>query len=61
MVLFAAGREEGLNQKTTNKRVVVMVQAMRGAGADIQLRKGDWPMTTDKQIKVDSPENCRSS
>ena len=55
MVLFAAGREEGLNQKTTNKRVVVMVQAMRGAGADIKLRKGDWPKTADKQIEVYTP------
>lgn len=52
MVLFAAGREESLNQKTTNKRVVVMLQSMRGAGADIKLRKGDWPKTADKQIEV---------
>ena len=41
MSLFAAGREEGLDQKTTNKRVVVMLTAMRGAGAQIKLRKGD--------------------
>lgn len=55
MVLFAAGREEGLNQKTTNKRVVVMLQAMRGAGADLKLRKGDWPKTADKQVEVYTP------
>jgi len=41
MSLFAAGREDGLDQKTTNKRVVVMLTAMRSAGAEIELRKGD--------------------
>lgn len=47
--------KEVLNRSTTNKRAVVMLQAMRGAGADIKLRKGDWPKTTDKQIEVYSP------
>jgi integrase len=59
MSLFAAGREEGLDQKTTNKRVVVMLTAMRGAGAEIKLRKGDWPKTTDKQIEVYTPDELR--
>ena len=52
MMLFAAGREEELNQKTTNRKVVVMLHAMRGAGANIKLRKGDWPKTADKQIEI---------
>jgi len=59
MPLFAAGREEGLDQKTTNKRVVVMLTAMRGAGAEIKLRRGDWPKTTDKQIEVYTPDELR--
>ncbi len=59
MALFGAGREEGLNQKTTNKRVVVMLQAMRGAGAEIKLRKGDWPKTADKQIEVYTPDELK--
>jgi len=59
MAMFAAGREEGRNQKTTNKRVVVMLQAMRGAGAEIKLRKGDWPKTADKQIEIYTPEELR--
>ena len=59
MSLFAAGREEGLNQKTTNKRVVVMLTAMRGAGAEIKLRKGDWPKTADKQIEVYTPDELQ--
>lgn len=59
MALFAAGREEGLNQKTTNRSVVVMLNAMRGAGAEIKLRKGDWPKTTDKQIEIYTPDELR--
>jgi site-specific recombinase XerD len=59
MMMFAAGREEGLNQKTTNRRVVVMLQAMRGAGAEIKLRKGDWPKTADKQIEIYTPDEMQ--
>jgi len=59
MRLFAGGREEGLNQKTTNRRVVVMLHATRGAGAEIKLRKGDWPKTADKQIEVYTPDELQ--
>ena len=52
MKLFAAGRDEELNQKTTNKRVIVMLQAMHRAGANIQLHKGDWPRTVDKRVEI---------
>ncbi len=52
MKLFAAGRDEDLNQKTINKRVIVMLQAMRRAGANIQLHKGDWPRTIDKRVEI---------
>jgi integrase/recombinase XerD len=52
MTLFAAGRDEDLNQKTINKRVIVMLQAMRRAGAHIQLHKGDWPRTVDKRVEI---------
>lgn len=52
MTMFSAGREEGLNQKTINKRVIVMLAAMRGAGARIELRKGDWPKTVEKKIEI---------
>jgi hypothetical protein len=47
IVLFGAGRDEGLNQKTINRKVIAALQAMRGAGAEINLKKGDWPKTTD--------------
>jgi integrase len=52
MTLFGAGRDEGLNQKTTNKKVIVALQSMRRAGAVIDLKKGDWPKTTEKGIDI---------
>jgi integrase len=59
MTLFGAGRDEGLNQKTINKKVIVALQAMRGAGAVIDLKKGDWPKTTDKGIDIYQPEEIQ--
>ncbi len=56
MSMFAAGRAEGLNQKTINRRVIVMLSAMRGAAANIELRKGDWPKTIEKKIEIYQPE-----
>ena len=40
MTLFSAGRAEGLAQSTINRRVKVMLKAMRGAGATITMKKG---------------------
>jgi hypothetical protein len=59
MALFAAGREEDLNQKTINRRVIVMLSAMRGAGASIELRKSDWPKTIEKKIEIYQPEELK--
>ncbi len=59
MQLFAAGREQGLNQKTINRRVTVMLQVVRNSGFDIKLRRGDWPRTAEKQIEVYSPDDLR--
>ncbi len=56
MGLFAVGREEGSNQKTINRRVIVTLIAMRRAGARIELRKGDWPKTIEKKIEIYQPE-----
>lgn len=61
MALFAAGRDEELNQKTINRRVIVMLTAMRGAGAQIALRKGDWPKTVEKKIESINLKNSRNS
>ncbi len=54
--LFAAGREEGLNQKTINKRVTVVLNMVRHHDHDIKLKRGDWPKTTDKKIEVYTDE-----
>jgi integrase len=52
MRLFAKGREEGSNQNTINKRIVVVLGVLRNAGHDIRLTKGDWPKTTTPEVEV---------
>lgn len=54
--LFAAGRKEGLNQKTINKRVTVVLNMVRHHDRDIKLKRGDWPKTTEKKIEVYTDE-----
>ena len=50
--LMGIGREEGLNQKTINKRLIVTLMALRNAGATIEMKKGDWPKTTDGDVEI---------
>ena len=57
--LFAAGRKEGLNQKTINKRVIVVLNMVRHHDHDIRLKKGDWPKTAEKKIEVYADEEIR--
>jgi len=58
MALFTAGREEGLNQKTINGRVMTMLGAMRQGGATtLKLNKGEWPKTADAEIEIYEPED----
>jgi integrase/recombinase XerD len=64
MKMFALGREErlkgrALNQKTINKRVIIMLNAMRSQGAVIEMKKGDWPKTIDKKIEIYQPEELK--
>ena len=56
LALFAAGRKEGLNQKTINKRVTVLLNMVRHHDHDIKLKRGDWPKTTEKKIEVYTDE-----
>jgi len=61
MRMFAEGREERLrgvplNQKTINKRVIVMLNAMRSQGATIEMKRGDWPKTVEKKVEIYQPE-----
>ncbi len=64
MMMFALGRQERMkgrafNQKTINKRVIIMLNAMRSQGAVIELRKGDWPKTVDKKVEMYQPEELK--
>ncbi|HUB00083.1 MAG TPA: tyrosine-type recombinase/integrase [Terracidiphilus sp.] len=65
MRLFVEGRKEivdgkPLNQKTINRRVIIMLNAMRSQGAAIEMKKGDWPKTIDKKIEIYQPEELKA-
>jgi integrase len=65
MRLFIVGRKEivdgkPLNQKTINRRVIIMLNAMRSQGAVIEMKKGDWPKTIDKKIEIYQPEELKA-
>jgi integrase len=64
MRLFVQGRKEvvdgkPLNQKTINRRVIIMLNAMRSQGAVIEMKKGDWPKTVEKKIEIYQPEELK--
>jgi integrase len=64
MRLFVEGRKEvvdgrPLNQKTINRRIIIMLNAMRSQGAVIEMKKGDWPKTIDKKIEIYQPEELK--
>jgi site-specific recombinase XerC len=54
--LMGVGRDEELNQKTINKRLIVGLMAVRNAGVVLKLKKGDWPKTIDKSLSIYGPE-----
>ncbi len=58
--LFAKGRKEDLSQRSINHRVLVVLMALRGAGATISLNKGDWPTVEEDAVEVYSPEEMRA-
>lgn len=65
MALFAQGRKEladgrPLNQKTINRRVIIMLHAMRSQGAMILMKKGDWPKTIEKKVEIYQPEELKA-
>jgi integrase/recombinase XerD len=43
VALFALGRKQGFSQTTINKRVIAFLAALRGAGSDLKMGKGEWP------------------
>jgi hypothetical protein len=61
MALFAPGRKQlvdgrPLNQKTINRRVIIMLHVMPSQGAVIVMNKGDRPKTIDKKTETCQPE-----
>jgi integrase/recombinase XerD len=60
MSLFAAGREEGLAQATINRRIMVGLMALRNAGSDIRLKKGDWPKVSQDDVEIYEPEDIKT-
>jgi len=59
IALFGSGRDEGLNQKTINRRVLVTLMAARGAGVRLQLNKGDWPKTIETPVEIHEQEELQ--
>ena len=59
ITMFGNGRDEGLNQKTINRRVLSALMAMRGAGARLELKKGDWPKTTEVPVEAYEQEELK--
>lgn len=51
MQLFTKGREDGLQQKTINNRVTVILTCLSRAGTKLKLLKGDWPKLADKPVE----------
>lgn len=57
--LFALGREQGRSQGTINRAVMVSLMALRNAGAQITLRKGDWPKVPTTDVVTYDAEEIR--
>jgi integrase len=45
------GRNEGLDTKTVNRKLIVALMALRNAGATIEMRRGDWPKSTEPMVE----------
>jgi integrase/recombinase XerD len=54
--LLGQGRELGLSQASINRRVMVGLMALRNAGAELRLKKGDWPKIPETDVTIYTPE-----
>ncbi len=50
--VMGKGREEGRDVKTVNRRLIVALMALRNAGAEIVMKRGDWPKTTEPIVEI---------
>jgi integrase/recombinase XerD len=58
--LFGLARGLELNQKTINKRLIVLLMALRNRGSTLKLKKGDWPKTIDASVEVYEKEEIET-
>jgi len=58
--LFALGREQGRSQGTINRSVMVGLMALRSAGGQITLKKGDWPKVPATDVVTYDAEEMRT-
>ncbi len=54
--LLGIGHEEGLAQSTINRRVQTGLRALRNAGSEILMKKGDWPRIAEVPVEIYSDE-----
>lgn len=54
--VMGKGREENLDPKTINRKVVVALMALRNANAEIEMKKGDWPKITEPIVQIYEPK-----
>jgi hypothetical protein len=50
--LMGKGCEEELDTKTVNRKLIVALMALRNAGAQIVMKKGDWPKITEPIVEI---------
>lgn len=54
--VMGQGRDEGLDPKTINRKLIVALMALRNAGASIEMKRGDWPKITDPLVEIYEPQ-----
>jgi integrase/recombinase XerD len=54
--LSALVKQEGLDISTARDKATIVVSLLRGWGAPIVMRKGDWPKVTERQREIYRPE-----
>ncbi len=50
--VMAKGRDEGLNPKTVNRKLIVALMALRNAGAAITMKRGDWRKAVEPVVEI---------
>jgi integrase len=53
-------RSQKLAMATAKGKGIIVISTMRAHGAEIQMRKGDWPQTTEMQPDVYKPETLKA-